>query len=205
MFITFEGPDGSGKTTALEALREYLDAKNVEYVFTREPGTPNSPEAQQIREVILKPGNKLTPMTEAILFTADRRLHLDTLIIPALKAKKHVLCDRYVDSSLAYQGGGKKLGIDKVLKLNEAVIDGYMPNLTIFFDIKPEASAKRVDERAEKDRMELESDNFRQRVYDGYIEVIEKFPNRFEVVDASQSKEKVLEDVKKIIDKALDI
>ena len=205
MFITFEGPDGSGKTTALESLRDYLDSKSLDYIFTREPGTSNSKEAKQIREIILNPENELTPMTEAILFTADRRLHLETLIIPSLKSGKHVLCDRYVDSSLAYQGGGKQLGVDKVLTLNKAVIEGYMPDLTIFFDLSPEEAAKRVDQRAAKDRMELEGDSFRQRVYDGYMEVIDMFPKRFKTIDASQSREKVLEDIKIIINKALNL
>ncbi len=205
MFITFEGPDGSGKTTVLESLRQYLDSKDFEYVFTREPGTPNSPEAQQIRNIILDSKNNLTPMAEAILFTADRRLHLDTLIIPALKANKVVLCDRYVDSSLAYQGGGKELGIDKVLKLNEAILDGYMPDLTIFFDLTPDESAKRVDQRAAKDRMELEGVEFRQRVYDSYKELMVRFPDRIVSVDASMSKEDVFEAVKAIINKSLNL
>ncbi|WKX02607.1 dTMP kinase [Candidatus Mycoplasma mahonii] len=205
MFITFEGVDGSGKTTVIEKLKKYLNSKNFEYVFTREPGSTESKEAEQIRNIILNPDNALTPMTEAILFTADRRLHLETLIWPALAQNKTVLCDRYVDSSLAYQGGGKDLGVENILQLNRTVIDDTMPDLTIFFDLKPEEAAKRVEERSIKDRMELESDLFRQKVYDGYKKVIKMFPNRFKVVDASKSREEVFNDVKKIIDKTLNL
>ena len=205
MFITFEGPDGSGKTTALDGLKTYLDSKNVKYIFTREPGAQNSKESTQIRNIILDPNNDITPMTEAILYAADRRLHLEKTIWPALKEKKIVLCDRYLDSSLAYQGKARDLGIKNIMTLNDVVTEKTYPDLTIFFDITPENAAKRVDERAHKDRLELESDKFRQDVYDGYKEVIEMFPDRFQVVDASQTKEDVLNSVIKIITKALKI
>ena len=205
MFITFEGPDGSGKTTALQSLKEYLDGKNFEYVFTREPGNLDSKEAKQIREIILDKDNNITPMTEAILYAADRRLHLEQLIWPALKSGKVVLCDRYLDSSLAYQGKARNLGIKAIKDLNEVITDKTYPDVTIFFDIKPEEAAKRVDQRAPKDRMELEPDSFRKDVYQGYMDVIKMFPKRFRVVDASKSKEEVLKQVIEIINKELDI
>ena len=205
MFITFEGPDGSGKTTALEGLKKYLDSKSIEYIFTREPGAQNSKEAAQIRKIILDKDNDITPMTEAILYAADRRLHLENTIWPAIKANKILLCDRYLDSSLAYQGKARKLGIDNILALNDVITNKTYPDLTIFFDITPQEAAKRVDERAPKDRLELEGDKFREDVYEGYQEVIAMFPKRFRLIDASKSKEEVLESVIKIINKALKI
>ena len=205
MFITFEGPDGSGKTTALEGLKKYLDGKNFKYVFTREPGAHSSKEANQIRKIILDKENNITPMTEAILYAADRRLHLEKLIWPALRKNEVVLCDRYLDSSLAYQGKARKLGIKEIKELNEIVTEKTYPDVTIFFDITPTEAAERVDSRAPKDRMELEPDSFREDVYTGYQEVIKMFPERFRRVDASKSKEEVLKQVIEIINKELSI
>lgn len=203
MFITFEGPDGSGKTTALSSLVDFLKQNNIEFILTREPGSATSNEAKKIREIILDPANDITPMTEAILYAADRRLHLEKLIWPALKQNKLVLCDRYLDSTLAYQGSGRQLGIKEMLSLQEIVTEKTFPDLTIFFDISPEESEKRVDARAPKDRLELAGKEFHQRVYDGYKQVVAMFPERIKTIDATQSKEDVLEQVKKYVLEAI--
>ncbi len=204
-FITFEGPDGSGKTTALDALKKYLDEKNVEYVFTREPGGSNSRAASEIRSVILDKKNELPDMTEALLYAADRRLNLERNIWPALAEGKIVLCDRYLDSSIAYQGYARGIGIQKIIELQDVVTEKTYPGLTILFDIEHSESSKRVDDRAEKDRLELAGDDFHMKVYDGYHKLIKMFPERIKVVNAGQSIEKVFEDVKEIINKKLGI
>lgn len=200
MFITFEGPDGSGKSTALSSLVEFLKGQNVDFILTREPGSETSKEAKKIREIILDPANDITPMTEAILYAADRRLHLEKLIWPALKQNKLVLCDRYLDSTLAYQGAGRKLGISNMLSLQEIITEKTFPDLTLFFDIKPEQSEARVTSRDEdKDRLELAGKEFHKRVYEGYQELVKMFPERIKVIDASLSKDEVFAQVKKIV------
>lgn len=199
MFITFEGPDGSGKSTAISKLADYLTSEGIDFILTREPGSSHSKESEAIREIITNKDNNIPALTEALLFAADRRLHLDTVILPALKEGKIVLCDRYVDSSLAYQGAGRGLGIKNIKDINEVATEKKYPDLTIFFDIKPEDSEKRVDERAPKDRMELAGKEFHKKVYEGYQEVIKMFPERIQVVDAVQTREKVFEDVKAIV------
>ena len=199
MFITFEGPDGSGKSTAIEKLAKKLESLNIDFVLTREPGAPSSKESASIREIIVNKDNNIPPLTEALLFAADRRMHLDNVILPSLKKGKIVLCDRYIDSSLAYQGAGRELGINNIKNINDIATNGKYPDLTIFFDILPSASEKRVDDRAPKDRMELLGRDFHEKVYKGYKEIIDMFKERYEVVDASQSREKVYEDVEKIV------
>ncbi len=204
-FITFEGPDGSGKTTALVGLNKYLSNNypNLKYIFTREPGGTENPEAEKIRKIILDKENTIDDKSEALLYAAARRLHLEQTVWPALKKKELVLCDRYIDSSLAYQGAGRGLGLEWVKRINDIATDKTWPDLTLFFDITPEESMKRTDERAPKDRLELAGKQFHEKVYKGYHEIIKQFPNRIKVIDASQNKEKVLEDVIKIIEEAI--
>ena len=201
MFITFEGPDGSGKTTALNTLVDYLKSQGIEFILTREPGSELSKESRAIREILINPENNIPAMAEAILFSADRRIHLEQVIWPALKENKIVLCDRYVDSSLAYQGAGRQLGIEEIKTINEVATNKTYPNLTVFFDITPEQSAARIEKRGgqEHDRMELAGQDFHKRVYEGYQTVIKMFPNRFKVVDATMPREKVFETVKDIV------
>ena len=200
MFITFEGPDGSGKTTTVNMLAEFLKEEDINFLLTREPGSKHSKVSKKIRKIIIDPENNISDMAEALLFAADRRMHLDNIIIPALEEGKVVLCDRYIDSSLAYQGSGRRLGILEIKKINDIATENKYPDLTIFFDISLKDSEKRVDKRAApKDRMELAGREFHQRVYDGYQEVIKMFPERIKVIDASKPKEEVFEQVKKII------
>ncbi len=199
MFISFEGPDGSGKSTAIQSLSQFLKEEGIDFLLTREPGNPHNLASEKIREIILNNNYEIPHLTEALLYAADRKMHLDTVILPALKKGKVVLCDRFVDSSMAYQGQGRKLGIESVRKINEIVIDGKYPDLTIFFDIKPNESKKRVDSRNRKDRLELAGDEFHKRVYEGYLKLIDLFPKRIKVVDATKSREELFNDVKKIV------
>ena len=203
MFITFEGPDGSGKSTVIKSLENYLSSKGIDFISTREPGTPHTKESEAIREILVDKDNHIPHVTEALLFAADRRMHLDNIINPALKEGKIVLCDRFIDSSLAYQGAGREIGINNIKTINEIATDNQYPDLTIFFDIKPNESEKRVDERAPKDRMELAGKEFHKRVYDGYQEIIKMFPERIVTVDASKTKDEVFQKVKEIIDEKL--
>nr|WP_210725197.1 dTMP kinase [Mycoplasma marinum] len=201
MFVTFEGPDGSGKTTALNGLVKYLqkNRNDIDFIFTREPGGSQNPAAEKIRKIILDKNNIIDDKSEALLYASARRLHLEQTVWPALKENKIVLCDRYIDSSLAYQGEGRGLGIEFVKELNNLATDSTWPNLTIFFDITPEAAMERAADRAPQDRLELAGARFHKKVYEGYKKVISSSPERFRVIDATKSREEVLEDVITII------
>lgn len=203
MFITFEGPDGSGKTTALQGLIKYLDENKIEYVLTREPGSTVSKENEKIRELIVSPDSELTDMTEAILFSADRRLHLEKLIWPALKENKLVICDRYFDSTFAYQGNGRGLGIEKMIKLQDVITEQTYPDVTLYFDLPVEESIRRVDSRGEKNRLDAEGKNFVKKVHEGYHQVIKMFPERMEIIDASKTPEEVLGQVIEVFKKRI--
>lgn len=193
-FITFEGPDGSGKTTITKNVVDKLMKLGYDVCLTREPGGIEI--AEQIRKVILDPNNtSMDSRTEALLYAASRRQHLVEKVLPALKENKLVICDRFLDSSLAYQGNARGLGIDNILGINEFAIDGLFPDLTIYLDISAEGGIARVNSRREeKDRLDSESIEFHKRVVEGYKKVNERFKNRVKVVDASNSIEKVSED-----------
>ncbi len=192
LFITLEGPDGSGKTTIATALKEKLISMGYEIVHTREPGGIDI--AEQIRNVILDPKNTaMDPKTEALLYAASRRQHLVEKVIPNKEAGKIVLCERFLDSSIAYQGFGREIGMDKIISINEFAIDGNMPDLTIYLDIDEEAGLARLKDRSFKDRLDVESISFHHRVNQGYKEVVKKFPERIKVVDASKTVEEVLD------------
>ncbi len=201
LFITFEGPDGSGKTTALRSLVTYLqkNRNDLDFIFTREPGGSKNASAEKVRNIILDKENIIGDKSEALLYAAARRLHLEQTIWPALKENKLVLCDRYIDSSLAYQGEGRGLGIEFVTELNNLATDNTWPDITIFFDITPKEAMQRASHRAPKDRLELAGDEFHKKVYKGYKKVIENDPKRFRIIDATQTIEKVFEDVLAIV------
>ena len=199
-FVTFEGPDGSGKSTILKRVVAYLNDQGYEYVKTREPG--GSTIAEQIREIILDPKNiKLSPSTEALLYAAARAQHFAEIIKPALDDNKIVLCDRFLDSSLVYQGIARNLGVEEVLNINRFAIKDVLPDLTIFFDVDPLIGLERIQKSKvrEVNRLDLESVKFHQEVYDGYLKIVEDNQERFVVVDASQDIEKVFQDTIKII------
>lgn len=191
-FITLEGGEGAGKTTVLRSLHTKLYNMNYNVLTTREPGGINI--AEQIREIILDKKNTLMDArTEALLYAAARRQHLVEKIDPALEQGKLVLCDRYIDSSLAYQGYARGLGIEEVLEINRFSIQDRMPTLTLFFDIDPKKGLERIDlnREREQNRLDLEKIHFHELVYEGYQKLIRKYPERIKVVNGDQSIEKV--------------
>ncbi|MFI3229822.1 MAG: dTMP kinase [Bacillota bacterium] len=170
VFITFEGCEGVGKSTQLRLLQEYLLSTGQEAVFTREPG--GTEIAEKIRDIILSTDTDISPLVEAYLFATARADHMDKVIIPALKAGKIVICDRFVDSSEAYQGSGRNLGLQTVEEINRLALQGVTPNCTIFIDMNPATSWRKQNGRVvENDRMELEADEFHQKVYLGFKEL----------------------------------
>ncbi|MCF1783049.1 dTMP kinase [Lactobacillus mulieris] len=204
-FITFEGPDGAGKTTVLEKLVEEIKKKvTCEILVTREPG--GSKIAEAIRDIILNPENtEMDDRTEALLYAAARSQHMAEVVFPALEAGKLVFSDRFVDSSLAYQGMGRNLGIEKVAEINQFATDGLNPNLTLFLDIDPKAGLARIAKvRPDKeDRLEKEKLSFHQKVYTGYQEIAKRYPERIKVVDASQDVDQVVADCLAILKQQL--
>jgi dTMP kinase len=196
MFITFEGPDGAGKTTILNMVASQFPKALV----TREPGGIEI--AEQIRRVILdKENTAMDPRTEALLYAAARRQHLIEKVKPALEAGQTVLCDRFVDSSLAYQGYARNLGIDEVFTINQFAIENLMPELTIYFDIEPELGLMRINKNKgrEVNRLDLENLEFHQKVRTGYHLLIERFPDRIVKIDASGQVDEVYEKTLQVI------
>lgn len=201
-FITLEGNDGAGKTTIAQACVERLKALGHEVVYTREPG--GSRIAERIRDLLLDPGNTdMDERTEAILYAAARRQHLVDIVAPALEQGKIVLCDRFLDSSLAYQGIGRGLGIEEVERLNRFAIDDFMPDRTIFLAIDNETAMARMGRRGEKNRLDREDDAFHQRVREGYEKLVLRDPDRIVKIDASGSIEEVTDAGMKVIESVI--
>lgn len=203
-FITFEGPEGAGKTSVLELLMTELSGTEMEMVFTREPGGIHISE--KIREVILnKEHTEMDSRTEALLYAAARRQHLVERVVPAIESGKVVFCDRFIDSSLAYQGYARGLGIEEVLSINEFAINGLMPDLTFYFKIDPKIGLQRISKSSEreKNRLDLEDLSFHQKVQEGYEKVIAMFPERIVVIDAEKSLEEVVCEVKNKLKKVI--
>ena len=204
LFVTIEGPEGSGKTTIGKKIVEKLIASGYEVIYTREPGGIEI--AEQIRNVILDVKNtNMDPRTEALLYAASRRQHLIEKIVPALKDNKIIICDRFVDSSLAYQGHARKLGIDNVYEINKFAIDTLMPDLTLLFDIDPKIGLERINANKlrEVNRLDLEQLEFHTLVREGFLIIQSREPNRVKKVDASQSIENVFNDAYKLIEQAI--
>ena len=205
MFITFEGTDGRGKSTVIKAVYERLINDGYSVILTREPG--GTPIAEKIRDIILDNSNTaLDARTEALLYAASRRQHLVEKIWPAIKEGKIVLCDRFLDSSLAYQGEGRKLGIENILNVNLFATENTYPDLTLFFNISPEEGLKRVskDKKRVADRLDNENANFHQTVYNGFLKVNSMYKDRIQVVDATKSLNEVIENAYKIIKSKLE-
>lgn len=203
-FISLEGGEGAGKTTMIPLLERYLQEKGLGVVVTREPGGIDI--AEQIRTVILNPLNTaMDGRTEALLYAAARRQHYVERVIPALQQGNVVLCDRFVDSSLAYQGYARGLGVEEVYSINRFAVEEGMPDLTIYFDILPEVGLARIDadQSREINRLDLEKIEFHHKVREGYLKLVERFPERIQVVQANQPVERVYEDVRLIIEKKL--
>lgn len=194
-FVSFEGPDGSGKTTIIKLLNEYLQDNGYDVVLTREPG--GSAIAESIRDVILDPENtNLSYQTEALLYAASRAQHFHEVIKPALAENKIVLCDRFLDSSLVYQGIARKLGVKNVLEINKFAIDDTMPDYTFFLDVDPLIGLERIrqNDTREINRLDLEDDDFHQRVYEGYQQIVSDNQERFIIIDANNDIDQVLRD-----------
>lgn len=203
MFITFEGGEGTGKTTLIHRIEKYLQSKDKEIVLTREPGGTGSDLAEEIRTLVLDPKYKsVNAYTEALLYAASRAQHLDEIIIPALKDDKVVLCDRYIDSSIAYQAYARKLGLDFIFNINEYALD-YLPDLTFFIDVDPKVGIERIKGRAKNDRLDKEAIEFHQAVRKGYAELLKMFPDRIIPINGLQTIDEIEAEMISIIDKLL--
>lgn len=199
IFITFEGNEGSGKTTVIQAIKEMLVSSGFSVTLTREPG--GSKIAEQIRNIILDKNNtEMDAKTEALLLAAARKQHLVEVVLPALKKNHIVLCDRYVDSSLAYQGHARGIGIEEVYQMNLFATDHLLPDLTIYIDITPELGLNRIaSNNRNVNRLDLENLKFHQLVHEGYAIIQNMFQDRIVRVDGNQTKENVIEDSKQIV------
>lgn len=200
LFITLEGPEGSGKTSAIKCVKAELEKLGFDIVMTREPGGTDISE--QIRNVILNRSNtKMDSITEALLYAASRRQHLVEKIWPSLKEGKIVICDRYLDSSLAYQGYARGIGVDKILSINDHATEGTFPELTLLFDVTPEVGLARINANSKREvnRLDLEKISFHKKVRQGYLNLAKAYPDRYVIIDASQPQDKVASDTLKII------
>lgn len=196
LFITFEGPEGSGKTTVLRAVAAELE-KVHDVVTTREPGGVETAEA--IRNILLD-GEGMDGRTEALLFAAARREHLVQKVLPALEANCIVLCDRFVDSSLAYQGYARQIGVEGVQRINDFAVEDHHPDMTIYLDIPAELGRERIAiNQREQNRLDKEDIVFHDAVIAGYKELIAQNPGRFSVIDASRSVDEVVADVVSVV------
>lgn len=201
MFITFEGGEGSGKTTIIKRLENILKQKGLDVVVSREPG--GSSVAEQIRKVILEPKNtEMTAETEALLLAASRTQHLSEVLMPSLLANKIVICDRYLDSSLAYQGYARGLGFDFILKANDYALK-WLPDITFYLDLDPKIGLARITNRSFLNRLDLEKIDFHEKVRKGYLEVVKMYPDRVVLIDANRSVEVITEEILKYIERIL--
>lgn len=195
-----EGPDGSGKSTQIELLKKHLEDQGYTVTLSREPG--GTPISEKIREIILDNKNsEMTSMTEALLYAASRAQHVAEVILPAIEAGNIVICDRYVDSSLAYQGYGRHLG-ESVAVINQYAVDGLLPNLTLLFKMDPSIGRNRISDDV-KDRLEAEKLQFHQDVYQGYLEIEKKYSDRVVGINAERSIEEISKDVCACVDERI--
>ncbi|CAI6084847.1 dTMP kinase [Cohnella sp. JJ-181] len=201
-FITIEGNEGAGKSTIAVMILDYLRTKGLEVVATREPG--GIAIAEQIRAIVLDNGNTaMDGRTEALLYAAARRQHYVEKIVPTLEQGKTILCDRFIDSSLAYQGYARGLGIDEVMSINAFATDGGLPDLTIYLDVDPEVGIERIHAHGDREinRLDLESMSFHHRVREGYLQALARFPGRIRRVDANPGVEDVFVEVRAVLER----
>ena len=196
LFITFEGADGCGKTTQIELLNKYLQNKGYETLLTREPGAKGL--GVKLREILLNYDGEVSPNCESFLFLADRAQHVDCIIKPAINEGKIILCDRHTDSTVAYQGYGRGLDLDRINYLNDIATSGLKPDLTIVFDVDVETSMSRVGK--ERDRMESAGMDFFNKVRNGYLKIAEKEPERVKVISSSDTIENIHKKVVELVE-----
>lgn len=197
IFITVEGPDGAGKTSLIKELTPIFQRHlAIPFIVTREPG--GIPIAEKIRQIILDPANgAMDDRTEALLYAAARRQHLMQKVIPAVESGQLVLCDRFVDSSLAYQGAGRGIGMEEVAQLNDFAINGFMPDLTLYLDVDSDTGLQRIRQgrqNEQMDRLETESIQFHQKVRHAYLKLVKEFPERIVTINAKNSLMDVVSD-----------
>ncbi|MCL1971738.1 MAG: dTMP kinase [Endomicrobia bacterium] len=207
LFITIEGGEGSGKTTHSFRLKEYLENKGFPVILTREPG--GTVLAESIRKIILEPDSNLVPLSELLLYEAARAQHIQEIILPALRSGKAVICDRFTDATVAYQGYGRKLDLALIQKLNGAASFGLKPLITIYLDINPDLGvnkAKELDKESygkSGDRIERESLNFHKAVRKGYLALAKKYPKRIKIIKTNPDVNKTWGLIKKEIDERI--
>ena len=203
LFITLEGPDGSGKSTQIELLKEYLEKKGYDIVLTREPG--GTAVSEEIRKVILNPELKeMKDMTELLLYASARAQLVGEVIKPALEQGKAVISDRFIDSSAVYQGIGRGLGIDTVYEVNSYALQGIMPDITFLLDLDAEEGLKRKKKQAELDRMEQQDVTFHQKVVEGYREIARRNPERIVKLDGTLPREVLCDMIREQIEQQIE-
>ena len=197
-FITLEGIEGSGKTSSLKSITDLLDKKNISYVVTREPG--GSSIGKELRAILLDPETEISPEVELMLMLSDRKDHVEKIILPNLEKGNWVVSDRFMDSSIAYQGGGRQLGKKLIISLAE-YLNLPQPDLTLLFDLPVETSLSRVKARGELDRFEKEELEFHKRIRNTYLDLAKNNSNRIKIIDSSEKIESMLNNVKQAIEK----
>ncbi len=197
VLITFEGNDGAGKTTAIQTIYETLKNAGLPVRLSREPG--GSSVAEKIRDLLLDVNNAMDPLTEALLYAASRREHYVATILPALEKGEIILCDRFLDSSLAYQGAGRDLGMERIEVINDFGLQGFRPDLTLFFSLDPKTEAERMNLRGDLNRLDQEGLEFHQKVRDGFEQLIQENPERIVRIDASKTREEVFEEALNVV------
>jgi dTMP kinase len=195
-FVTLEGPEGAGKTTQLKLLSKQLESIGCKHIVTRDPG--GTAFGRQVRRILLNPETKLCSLAELLLYEADRAQHIDEIIVPALMDGVLVLCDRYIDSTLAYQGYARGIDFDLIGELNEIATGGLLPELTILFDIESESGLARLHPSGH-DRLEREAISFHHKVRQGYLELAERDPERWRILDSARAMSVVQEDLRRIL------
>ena len=196
-FITLEGIEGSGKTSSLKSITDLLDKKNISYVVTREPG--GSSIGKELRAILLDPETEISPEVELMLMLSDRKDHVEKIILPNLEKGNWVVSDRFMDSSIAYQGGGRQLGKKLIISLSE-YLNLPQPDLTLLFDLPVETSLSRVKARGELDRFEKEELEFHKRIRNTYLDLAKNNSNRIKIIDSSEKIESMLNNVKQAIE-----
>lgn len=199
LFISIEGTDGAGKSTQIELLKKYFIEKGRDVIVTREPG--GTPIGEKIREIILDNNNsEMSHITEAMLYAASRAQHVNEKIKPALMQGKIIICDRFIDSSIAYQSAARGISREVIEDINKYAIDGIMPDITLYFDITPKEGIKRKKNMHDLDRIEKEKEDFHKKVYEGYQLLVKMYPERIKRIDASKDIYDVHNQVLKYID-----